>query len=169
LPLSPVFLLAAIGFHRMWKDRALRLEWSVCLAVVAYYLLFNASYYLWDGGWSLGPRHVIPMLPFLSMGLLHLSAFPEVLCTGVLAVSAVHMLMGTSVWPLVPSMYPNELLDYVYPRFFGLMPQAQLVHQNVGYLIGLRGPATLAPLALVWVLLGAAVTSRIRAVNHQRK
>ena len=32
-------------------------------------LLYNASYAYWDGGNSTGPRHAVPALPFLALGL----------------------------------------------------------------------------------------------------
>ncbi len=36
--------------------------------VLAYILLFS-SYYMPSGGWAFGPRHLIPILPFLALGL----------------------------------------------------------------------------------------------------
>jgi hypothetical protein len=32
-------------------------------------VLLNASYYLWDGGRALGPRHVVPALGFVGVGI----------------------------------------------------------------------------------------------------
>lgn len=32
------------------------------------YLLFNGAYYQWWGGWAMGPRLMIPMLPFVFLG-----------------------------------------------------------------------------------------------------
>ncbi len=32
------------------------------------YLLFNAGYYMWWGGWGMGPRLMIPMIPFVMLG-----------------------------------------------------------------------------------------------------
>ena len=34
-----------------------------------FYLLLNASYFYWEGGWAYGPRQVMPALPFLALGL----------------------------------------------------------------------------------------------------
>lgn len=36
------------------------------------YLLFNAGYYMWWGGWGMGPRFLIPMLPLVFLGLAEL-------------------------------------------------------------------------------------------------
>lgn len=39
------------------------------LLVFAGYLLFNAGYYMWWDGWGMGPRFLIPAIPFLLLGL----------------------------------------------------------------------------------------------------
>jgi len=38
------------------------------LLIVSYILLFSA-YYMPSGGWAFGPRHLIPVIPFLALGL----------------------------------------------------------------------------------------------------
>lgn len=63
LPLSPLLLLAIPGAWAMWKHaRGVALG---CGLVVLYGLLFAASYTMWDGGASFGPRYLLPMLPAL--------------------------------------------------------------------------------------------------------
>ena len=47
------------------------------LAVMAIVLLINASYFYWDGGFSTGPRHSLPALPLLALGLAPLYATLE--------------------------------------------------------------------------------------------
>jgi hypothetical protein len=44
------------------KDRAVM---PVVLAALGIYLLFGCSYYAWDGGGSVGPRHLLPIIPLL--------------------------------------------------------------------------------------------------------
>ena len=67
LPLAPYLVLALPGFVLMRRDRTRRREWWLCLSVTTFYLLFGSSYYLWQGGCSMGPRHLVPMLPFLTI------------------------------------------------------------------------------------------------------
>lgn len=43
------------------------------LLVVSYALLFS-GYYMASGGWSFGPRHLIPVIPFLAPGLARFAA-----------------------------------------------------------------------------------------------
>ena len=51
-------------------ERAMKtLAWEGRLLVIGFYLALNSGYYMWDGGAALGPRHCVPMLPFLALGL----------------------------------------------------------------------------------------------------
>jgi hypothetical protein len=67
LPLSPFLVLAVPGAVRMAKDPKLRAEAWLAIAVTVYFVLLNAGYAFWYGGRSMGPRHVVPMLPFTVM------------------------------------------------------------------------------------------------------
>lgn len=166
LPLSPVLVLSVVGFKRMWETSDLRPEVVTLASIIAAYLLMNASYTFWDGGWSLGPRHVVPMLPFLALpiafaldrspGLNGRTIFGIVL----LVISAAHMLASTAVYPLVPNEYAHTLLGYVYPRL--LDPEAAMSWSRVnwGSSLGLRGQATLLPLLGIWFF---AVTIFLRS------
>ncbi|CAN5515392.1 hypothetical protein BH09SUM1_BH09SUM1_20770 [soil metagenome] len=67
---SPVMLFGlagcVIGTRQYGKRRIL--GWLGLWAGIAY-LLFNAGYYQWWGGWGMGPRFLIPMIPFVLLGL----------------------------------------------------------------------------------------------------
>jgi hypothetical protein len=63
---SPVLLLFFVGTPLVLRlRRPLRVDLLCAYLVLVAYLLFNSSYYMWWGGWSLGPRHLIPALAFL--------------------------------------------------------------------------------------------------------
>ena len=66
---SPVLLLAVAGLWAWWRTDRLRAEWAVCLWATISFFLFNGSSIMWQGGFSIGPRYLVPMLPFLVMGL----------------------------------------------------------------------------------------------------
>lgn len=65
--ISPFLLLAFPGFYLFFQRRNWRREFWVCGSVVLAFFWYNASYYLWTGGGSFGPRFLIPMLPFLAL------------------------------------------------------------------------------------------------------
>jgi hypothetical protein len=116
LPLSPVLIISVFGIRRIWKDKVLRPELLLCTAVVGFFLLLNASYVDWDGGMTLGPRHVVPMLPFLSLLLAFGLGKWWLLSSLLLVVSAGHMLAGAVFRPIVPSRYQNVLFEYLYAQ-----------------------------------------------------
>jgi hypothetical protein len=68
LVLSPVWALAAVGLVALWRTGR-RAEAAVCLSVTALFLLYDAAYYLPFGGFNGGPRFLVPMLPFLALGV----------------------------------------------------------------------------------------------------
>ncbi|MCL4369608.1 MAG: hypothetical protein M1380_01690 [Chloroflexi bacterium] len=66
---SPFLLLALAGFVFWWRRGQFRREALLCLAISIGFLLYNAGYYLPLGGYGVGPRFLVPSLPFLVLGL----------------------------------------------------------------------------------------------------
>jgi len=67
--LAPVLLLAPLGLVRLIRAPETRdLGW-LCVTVTVAVLLYNAAYVYWDGGHSTGPRHSVPMIGFLCLGI----------------------------------------------------------------------------------------------------
>jgi hypothetical protein len=60
---APILVLAPLGWALLWVNRrwaAALVSLAVCVAV----FLVNWSYPEWTGGWSTGPRLLLPLLPF---------------------------------------------------------------------------------------------------------
>ncbi|MDQ2878653.1 MAG: hypothetical protein M3R41_06220, partial [Pseudomonadota bacterium] len=66
---APVLMLGVIGLRQLIRDEATRDLGLLAVAIVSAVLLVNASYVYWDGGASIGPRHSVPAIPFLALGL----------------------------------------------------------------------------------------------------
>jgi hypothetical protein len=162
--LSPVLLLASWGLVVRLGERARGREISpsnvgeplrvgdlvLALSIVAWYLLLNSAYYMWDGGASLGPRHAVPMLGFLAIGLgPALRWFPG--ATALLGVvSCLHMVLITAAGPEAPS-HGNPIWAYAVPKLFE--PVSPGAATTLGRLLGLPGPLSLVPLFVLWWLL----------------
>jgi hypothetical protein len=64
---SPPILLAMTGLPRLWRrDRGLAV---VAAGTPIVYLLFFATYTQWEGGYSYGPRYLVPALALLGLGI----------------------------------------------------------------------------------------------------
>jgi hypothetical protein len=165
LYVSPVLALGLAGLARGVLERggALRREAIVAGVVVVAFLLMSAGYYMWWGGAALGPRHVVPALPFLVFGIGWM--IPQGRAGGLalfalLGISAANQLLATAVSPLAP-LGSDVLVEHVYGHFFhgrvAILPGSA----NVGMLLGLRGPASLLPLGLLWALALRAILASL--------
>jgi hypothetical protein len=149
LPLAPVLAAAPFGLRLLWKQANARGATLAITAIALYYLLLNSSYAVWDGGWSYGPRHLSPALPFLCLplGLLWTKSSAPVrsLLALLLLYSASITLLGVSTVVMPPTDVQSPVRELLWPSF-----HAGLIDKNLGMLIGLHGLASLVPLFLVW-------------------
>jgi len=173
--LSPVFAAAPIGFLLLLV-RSNRPAALTAGAIAAYFVLFNASYHYWDGGWSYGPRHMACSLPFLSLALAPLwSVAKPILRTG-LAVIALYgaglTLVAVSTTAQPPDTYKRPVTQLLWENFsqgrLSIHRQSYLednlqiernpdTHaRNIGERLGLDGLASLAPLFVTWGAVGFA-------------
>jgi hypothetical protein len=149
--ISPVLLLAAWGLVRLALDssRPHRAARVVALAIPIYLLLLNAGYYMWDGGASAGPRHVVPALPFLALGLVRAwAAVPR--ATLVLSIVSVgQSLLLANASPEV-AQFGDPLWQFSIDRLLYRVPGPEIRSTNAGLLLGLPGVLSLAPLLVLW-------------------
>ena len=66
---APILFLAPFGIARLIRVPETRDLGLLAATIVIVVLLYNASYVYWDGGASTGPRHSIPMVGFLALGI----------------------------------------------------------------------------------------------------
>ena len=169
---APWLALALPGGVALWR-RGFRSEAALCAAVPVLFLWMNASLVDWEGGWTFGPRYLVPTIPFLAIAAagLALAAGPHwlqragwTLAIAAVTVSVVMMLIATSVKPEVPVYIERPFGDYLWPQFVrgDLAVSTQSIESpaapeggprhawNLGQLLGLRGLASLLPLAALW-------------------
>ncbi len=124
--LSSFLLLAVPGFVWLFRRCAeMRSEAWLWLSIVVVYFLFAISYYAWDGGYSLGPRHFIPALPFLVLPValaLRRRGWVRALTTALIALSIVIVTLATAVFPLNDPRFDSPLTQNVLPLLLGLHP-----------------------------------------------
>lgn len=160
--LSPMLLLALPGWIVMAR-RGLHAHVAITAAVVVIYLLFISSINFWRGGWQMGPRYITAMLPFVmvpvAVALDAASRRWPLRGAAVALVSVGVVIYGLScaLFPHFPEKFANPLYELVL-RLLG----DDLAPYNLGWLLGLRGSASLLPylLVLCGVLLHAALPAR---------
>ncbi len=125
-------------------------------------LLFNGSSIMWWGGYAVGPRYLLPALPFIALPLaLTLERWLQHRWGRAL-------IAGAALWSLVavwgltlaeqafpPDTLRDPLLEYAWPNWL-----AGNVARNAGTIVGLPGAWSLIPLLLglaalfTWSLYG---------------
>src|SRR5439155_14630414 len=144
-----------------------------------FYLVLNASYFYWEGGWFFGPRHVTPALPFLALGLAPLwdewTAIGRAALVGSWIWGTALTGMAVSTTPQPPASIARPVAELLIPAFregeLALNTQrftdfradenaierhtGQRAAWNLGMKMGLSGRASLIPLVFVWAAAGA--------------
>jgi hypothetical protein len=157
--LSPFLLLAPAGLYVMSRRGGRTRSLAGVLLFVSLALLgYNACYWVWDGGGSVGPRFLVPMIPFLSLpiifiidGARHLWQRAAIALLVVVSIAGVWM-QSLAGHNFPPDTVDQPILDYALP----LLQQGD-VRFNVGHVLGLRGLMTLIPLvfivaAILWLV-----------------
>jgi hypothetical protein len=180
---SPVLWLVIPGLVFLARQGGLRAEAILCASAIAVYFTFNACYgdsiVFWGGGASVGPRHIIPVLPFAAVPLSFAIRPLKILFYPLVLVSIFYMLLATAVEPRTSYSPANPWKDFYLPAYLeGRFAQAQdgLFHRgenltsnstafNLPKLARVAGPWQLAPLMVAWFLFGAALLKGIRRLE----
>jgi hypothetical protein len=167
---SPVCVAAVAGLW--WLKSSNRAVALVAGGIVAYYFLFNASFYWWKAGLTFGPRYAGAAIPLLCLGLavawgrltrgwrlvmLVLAAFSVFLT--LMAVSTTSQLAMQDSCPIVHSTWPAFWAGNMAVNRESMLTVAEAGSGrygafNLGQLMGLHGLATLIPLLAGWGLAG---------------
>lgn len=172
--LSPFLLLALPGFW-LWRRKG-GWEWLLCLAIVIIFFFTMTMYVVWDGGVVVGPRFLVPILPFLALptifvldGLSRMGS-RQVLQTALQGLAAGFFLLSLlNVWAETIGgraiLFPPE--NNYNPLFTVNLPALARgeIYPNRGINLGLSGGASLLPLLLflvVWTVTVVAVGALVR-------
>jgi MFS family permease len=156
--LSPLLLLAVPGFILWWRSGEHRIEFWVALVSVLAMFLFNSSSIMWWGGFTIGPRYLLPMLPFMALPMIFVfrewkkRVWIRVLSIALFAWSLIATWGLTLAEQAFPSeTFRNPLLEYAWPNW-----QVGNIARNLGMFLHLPGIVSLLPLLVsVTVLLAA--------------
>ena len=124
---APILLLAVPG----WIVLCLRRQFALAassLAIVLAVFLVNLSYPEWTGGWSTGPRLLLPLLPFAMIPVAATLTGPSrwrhlafALAVVLALAGGILMLLYQCVGARIPHEIERPLRDFVWPLWTGQM------------------------------------------------
>lgn len=117
---QPMLIMGIAGFVAGWRRRP---EIRLVVSAVAVSLLFYSGYEVWDGGWSFGPRFLVPLVPLFFYGCVIWFSEPNAGRIGATVFfalfgwTAAYMLMGSATFLLSPRFLAH-LLEWEVPTLF---------------------------------------------------
>jgi hypothetical protein len=183
---NPVLWFALPGLALMIWKREWRAEGLLIVAMWFAYFVFISCYglsvYDWAGASYLGSRHLIPLLPFLTLPLYFGARKLRFLFYPLLGISIFYMLLATAIEPRVPFPHENPEHDFLMPDylrgklaqntsslFSGERPLTKdSTAANPAKLIGIPGRYQLAPLMLWWLIVGAGIIFATASEEERR-
>ncbi len=150
---SPVLLpgmLAAVWLAARREPPVVRREAWLVLAICASMFLFLSGMSNWRAGWCVGPRYIAVVAPFLCLPIIDL--WPAVTrrwwaaagLVGLTAASVVLNVVSGALYPHYPESLQNPLFELAFPLL-----GAGYTPYGLGWAVGLRGLAAMAPIALL--------------------
>ena len=99
---SPVLLLGVAGLVMLYRTERFRADAVLCIAILAFFLLFNTSFNGWHGGWAVVPRYLGPVMPLLVLPVVFAYRRMPRLTAALAGISAAIMFVITAVDPQSP-------------------------------------------------------------------
>ncbi|HUG16696.1 MAG TPA: hypothetical protein VMM78_16950 [Thermomicrobiales bacterium] len=162
---APVLLLAIPGIWIALRSRDQRAPVAVAIASFGLMFLFVASSTMWWGGFAVGPRYLLPAVPFLAIPLGVLIGWVNsqplrARLSGLGVVGLASMYSALCVWTMTfagqgypPDTIRRPLTGYALPAL-----RDGDIARNLGMVLSLNGAWSLVPL-LILVLLGVALSA----------
>lgn len=166
-PLAPWLLLALPGFALWLVAHVRRAEWALSVGIVALMVLFTGSSGMWWGGFAVGPRYLLPALPWLALPVVAvLARWQRWPARALFALLALASLAGTWGMTLAEQAFPPDSMRNPWRDHLLANWQAGNLARNAGTVLGLEGAVSLLPLLLLVVALALLWWGLARRKQH---
>jgi len=108
---APLLFVALLGFAAWWQRE--RIACSAAMIVILTFFAFNVSFNGWEGGFGIGGRYLVPLVPLFAIALLHVRARPIVYVAA--ALSFIINFAAVAVDPQPSATIPRPLTQYILP------------------------------------------------------
>lgn len=113
--LSPFLVLSIAGATVMIRRRAFLRELATCIGVFAAFALLNCMFNNWDGGSAIGPRYILPVVPFLMLPVAFAWPRMQAASIALAVISIVFNFAVAAVNPLPSRTIADPLFRYTFP------------------------------------------------------
>ncbi|MBN2042495.1 MAG: hypothetical protein JW754_01690 [Candidatus Aenigmarchaeota archaeon] len=162
---SPFLLLCIPGFYHFYRNHRLRKEfWLFFLSVLAF-ILWNSAYSVWWGGWATGPRHLIPVIPFMIIPvMMYTREFDEWRERAAIALAAISVFLVSLVTITDPNL-PEKTYHPLFQHTLPMLARGE-IGMNFGSILGLHGWFSLVPLAAALAIISWLLVRENRRKNE---
>jgi hypothetical protein len=108
---APVMFVALFGFAAWWRRE--RFASIAAMIVIAAFFAFNISFNGWEGGFGIGGRYLVPLIPLFAIALLHVRMRTIVYIAA--AISFAINFAAVAVDPQPSATIPRPLTQYIVP------------------------------------------------------
>ena len=147
--LAPWFALAPLGLLAL-RRREVRFEILLAAVIAVAFLAYNSGALNPFGGWTPGPRYLLPALPFAAILVAFVPPRVRLVAVPLMVIAAGVFFVATATMPNAPERFMDPLFELWLPRF----ASGELAETAAWIRWGLHGSAVLAVL-LVGAGLGA--------------
>jgi hypothetical protein len=127
--IAPLLLMALPGLLLMLRSRVQRVVAALIAAATILLFAINASFNGWHGGYTIGPRYILGVIPLLMLAAHYAAARLRLLYAVLAAIALVFNFAATAVDPQPPDILRDPLGRYEIPAllFGGAGPNDQAV------------------------------------------
>jgi len=153
--LSPWLLAGVAGYYFWWRERIERPALWISLILSISFIVFNASSVMWWGGFAIGPRYLLPALPFLAIPVIFTLSYlrKHVWFMVPFTLTLFWSFLATWGLGLAGQAFPSDVIRE--PFFEHAIPAWRQgdIARNFGSLLDLRGAWSLLPLFVILFML----------------
>jgi hypothetical protein len=112
---APVLITALGGFILWFRSREDRRTLAAIVAISAIFFLVNVSFNGWEGGFGIGARYLVPLIPLWGLAMLRLRGWLRPFFAVLAVISFAFNFAAVAVDPQPSGTIPRPLTQYIFP------------------------------------------------------